>query len=405
VKEIKIEVYLKKWERMTEEVEVDAIIVGGGVIGLSTAYQLLDLKPDYVVAVFEKNKFIGDEQSGRNSGVLHAGVTYRPGSLKAQLSVVGNKMLKEFAYENGIPCTETGKITVATNQEEEKTLDYYVARTAANGVPGARKISAREVREMEPNVDARCALYTPSTGIIDAAAYLKKLESLLKKKNALLFCDSEIVAISARDKDVVATVNQQGEVYQVKAKYLVNSAGLYGDVVGKMINPDFSYQIKPLRGEYLKFNRRSRSDIWMNGMNVYPTPKIIPGIFDQDGNPKRMAGTHLTPIFEYNEGGEANIGNTFFVGPLGHVIQDKDDYNRNRRPKEEFISDVKPFFPGLRREDLEEEMTGIQVKLLNYDDFVIEPDKRYPHCIHAIADSPGLTSSLAIGEKIAKIIK
>lgn len=377
---------------------IDYTIVGGGVIGLAIGYYLTQQYPSKTVALFEKNKYLGEEQSGRNSGVLHAGHLYRNGSWKARLCLRGNRMLAQFARENDIPYLQTGKMTVATTEEEEKTLDFYLQQAWMNGVDTARKIGSEWLQAREPNVQGRAALYTPTTGIIDAAVYVRMLESFFTKQGGDLFREAEIIGVRAEEKKSRITVRQQGREYDFETEFVVNAAGLGGERVGKMINPNFPYVIKPHRGDYLKFNQKQREDLWMKGMNVYPMPRPIPGMFNQDGKPKMMVGTHLTPVFEYDAEGKVLLGKTVLVGPLANQTGQP-------LPKARFLEDILPFFPGLREDDLEEEMTGIQVKLAGYDDFVIERDRKYRNCLHVIADSPGLTASLAIAEEAVKLMK
>lgn len=385
-----------------ETAEVDIAIIGGGVIGLAVGYYLTKEFPAKTIALFEKHKFLGEEQSGRNSGVVHAGHLYRPRTKKAGLCLRGNKMLASFAQEQKIPYQRTGKITVATTFEEEKILEFYLQQSRKNGVDDAQIISAVEIKKREPNVTARCALYTPTTGIIDAAAYVRTLESLLCQQGGYILKEAEVVAIAVGEKNNNLTILQKEneKTYAVKAEYLINAAGLESEIVGKKINPNFPYVIKPHRGNYLKFNKNRREEIAMSGLNVYPVPQPILGLYNQDGKPKMMVGTHLTPTFEYVFQ-DVKIGRTVLVGPLAC----QDGQNGKSPPKKMFLDEVIHFFPGLREEDLEEEMAGIQVKIAGYDDFVIERDRTFGNCIHVIADSPGLTASLAIAEEVMKLIK
>lgn len=385
-----------------ETAEVDIAIIGGGVIGLAIGYYLTQEFPAKAVALFEKNKCLGEEQSGRNSGVVHAGHLYRPGTKKARLCLRGNKMLASFAQEQKIPYQRTGKITVAATFEEEKTLEFYLQQARENGVDDAQIISAPEIKKMEPNVTARRALYTPTTGIVDAAAYVRTLESLLCQQGGYVLKEAEAVAIAAGEKKNNLTILQKenGTAYAVNAEYLINAAGLESEIVGKKINPNFPYVIKPHRGNYLKFNKNRREEIAMSGLNVYPVPQPIPGLFNQDGKPKMMVGTHLTPTFEYVFR-DVKIGRTVLVGPSAC----QEGQFGKSPTKKMFLDEVIHFFPGLREEDLEEEMTGIQVKIAGYDDFVIERDRMFGNCIHVIADSPGLTASLAIAENVIKILR
>jgi len=386
-----------------ESVEIDLAIIGGGVTGLATAYKALEAMPGKSVAVFEKNEFLGEEQSGRNSGVVHGGMYYRPGSKKAINCVFGNKKLYSFCLEHGVAIARTEKIIVATTPEERILVEELLERGTRNGVPGLEIITGEEVRRLEPNVKALCALYSPTTGIVDAAAYVKTLEKLVKKRGGMIFTDTMVKSIYPSEDQATLRVKQSDEEYEVRANYVVNAAGLYGEKIGRMINPKFQYQIEAWRGEYMTFNSQSRAELVMRGLNIYPTPKVIPELFDEQRNPKMTLGTHLTPTFEYDANGEARIGKKILVGPKGYVLDGKT--KRDPFTQSDFVQDLAKIYPSLNSEDLTEEMVGIQVKIKGYDDFVLEKDRRYPYCIHAIADSPGLTASLTNADEIVELIR
>ncbi len=385
-----------------ERVEIDLAIIGGGVTGLATAYKALEAMPGKSVAVFEKNLFLAEEQSGRNSGVVHGGIYYRTGSKKAVNCVEGNRELYSFCPKNDIAIAQTGKVIVATNLEEKRLIKDLLEKGRRNNVQGLEIITAEEVRHFEPNVNALCALYSPTTGIIDAAGYVKTLDKLVKKRGGMIFTDATVEAISPVEDRATLWVRQSGEEYDVIANYVVNAAGLHADTIGKMINPQFPYQLQGWKGEYMIFNSQSRTELAMRGLNVYPTPKIIEGLFDEQGNHKITLGTHLTPRFEYNAEGVAQIGKTLLVGPKGYLL---DGTIRKPLRRSDFVEDLKRIYPHLRSSDLQKEMVGIQVKVVGYDNFVLEKDRRFPYCIHAIADSPGLTASLANAEEIVGLMK
>ncbi len=386
-----------------ERVDIDIAIIGGGVTGLAAAYKALETFPGKSVAVFEKNIFLGEEQSGRNSGVVHGGIYYRSGSKKAINCVRGNKELYSFCDEWKIPIANTGKIIVAVDDTEKETIEALLENGKRNGVSGLEIISREEIKKLESNAEGLCALYSPTTGIVDAAAYVKTLENLVKKRGGMIFCDALVEAISAAEDRATLLVKQSGDEYQVRANYVVNAAGLHAETIGRMINPTFPYQIQAWRGEYMAFNSQSKPELAMQGLNVYPTPKIIPGLFDQQGNPKITLGTHLTPTFEYGAYGKVRIGKRVLVGPKGYVLEGKT--KRDPFTQSDFVKDLASLYPHLRSDDLTEEMVGIQVKIAGYDDFVIEQDQLYNYCIHAIADSPGLTASLANADDVVRLMR
>ena len=384
---------------------IDITIIGGGCNGLATGLALAQEYPEKTIAVFEKQKFLGEEQSGHNSGVKHSGIFYHPGSLKATLCVRGNELLSRFAQEHEIASRNVGKLTVAATLDDIPKLNELEERARRNKVPGVKRLSGNEIKEYEPNVDAVAALYTPSTGIVNAAEYVGKLESLVNATQGMILKRAVVTEVKAGADNFVLHVNQEGEKYEFESGLVINAAGLFADEVGRMINPDFGYRIKPLKGEYMKFSKKKRDNLYIRELNVYPVPKNIPSMFDQWGKAKEMSGTHLTSVFEYDAQGNAAVGNTVLVGPLSHVVADKKNYSHERTDPREYHRDIVKFFPGLRVEDLEFDQVGIQAKLVGYDDFVIERDKRHPRAIHLIADSPGFTSSLAIAEYVVDLIK
>lgn len=384
---------------------IDITIIGGGCNGLATGLALAKEYPEKTIAIFEKQKYLGEEQSGHNSGVKHSGIFYHPGSLKAKLCVQGNELLGKFTQEHQVAAQDVGKLTVAATLDDIPKLHELEARVRQNEVPGVKRLTRAEIKEYEPNVDAVAALYTPSTGIVNAAEYVNKLESLVNRTQGMILKRAVVTNVRARGDEFVLSINQEGEQYEITSNLVINAAGLFADEVGRMINPDFPYQIKPLKGEYMKFSKKKRADLYVRELNVYPVPKDIPDMYDQWGKLKEMSGTHLTSVFEYDTQGKAVVGSTVLVGPLSHVVKDKKNYEHERTDPREYHRDIIQFFPGLGVDDLEFDQVGIQAKIVGYDDFVIERDKRFPQAIHLIADSPGFTSSLAIAEYIVNLLK
>lgn len=384
---------------------IDITIIGGGCNGLATGLALAEEYPEKTIAIFEKQKFLGEEQSGHNSGVKHSGMFYHPGSLKAKLCVRGNELLSQFAQEHGVASKNVGKLTLAASLEDLPKLAELEERARKNKVPWFRRLTREEIKEYEPNVDAVAAIYTPTTGIVNAAEYVNKLESLVNGTQGMILKRARVTNVTADKERFIVTVNQEEEEYQFESGMVINAAGLFADEVGRMVNPDFPYQIKPLKGEYMKFSKKARSDVYVRELNVYPVPKDISGMFDQWGKPKEMSGVHLTSIFEYDAQGRAVVGNAVLVGPLSHVVKDKKDYRHEHTDPRDYHRDIVKLFPNLCVEDLEFDQVGIQAKLVGYDDFVIERDKKYRNAIHLIADSPGFTSSLAIAEYMVGLVK
>ena len=384
--------------------KIPVTVIGGGVVGLAVAREL-SRRGVGGVFLFEKNLFLGDEQSGRNSCVLHAGVYYQPGSLKSMLCVKGNAMIYDYCRARGIAAFNTGKMIVAVNEEKDRMIDLYLERCAANGVKGARKILSDEIKKLEPNVAAVSALYVPSTGILDVPEYVKNLARDAEESGAGIIKGAKVVRIEPLSRRegggfIVGTEGTGGAAAEeFETEKIINAAGLYSDEIAAMINPDNKYKIVPLRGEYYRYDSSRREDIKLNGMCVYQVqePFVI------DGKKYLGIGIHLTPTLEPLPDGKRRIGRYVSVGPTSIPVKDKHDLESGRKDAGFFYDDVKRFFPNIRRDDLEMDYAGNRAKLKDYDDFIIKSDDRYPRSVvHLIGiDSPGLTSSLAIAEYVA----
>ncbi|PKN01763.1 MAG: hypothetical protein CVU77_02150 [Elusimicrobia bacterium HGW-Elusimicrobia-1] len=379
--------------------KIPVTIIGGGVVGLAIAREL-SLNGVDGVYLFEKNPYLGDEQSGRNSCVLHAGVYYSPGSLKAKLCVQGNAMLYAFCDEHGVACFNTSKIIVAVDEAKDRMIDTYVERCAANGVKGVKKISSKEIIEIEPNVRALSALLVPSTGVLDVPEYVKTLARLASDAGAGIIKDTKVTGIEPRgDGFVVRTRDSRGAEDEFETDRIINSAGLYADEIAALVNPSNSWRIAPLRGEYYRYDSSSRKEVGLNGTCVYQVQEP----YELDGKLYFGIGIHLTPTLDVAEGGSRKIGRYVSVGPTSIPVTDKHDYETGRKAAGFFYEDVKRFFPNLRVEDLQMDYAGNRAKLKGYDDFVIRRDEKYPACAHLVGiDSPGLTSSLAIARYVAE---
>lgn len=376
--------------------QIDITIIGGGVIGLAAAYYLTNAYPKKSIVILEKNARLGEEQSTHNSGVLHSGWAYTPNSLKAKLCVRGNSQLKEFAKEHHIACKVTGKLIIATNHKELDILSHYFQRAMQNHVLNMNMLSPPQITDFEPNVRGIAALRIQSAGIIDAASYCKKLEQLVKQNDGIILSKHTVTSILPTEKSFILNLNTQKEPVQFETNLLINTAGLNATSIGKMINPNFPYLISPTRGEYMKFNKTTRPDLNMSGLNVYPVPQPIPGMYNEYHKQKYALGNHLTPTFDMQPDGTITLGNTVLVGPLttSHIPNTP----HTKKTPQEFIQTLHNYFPSVQEEDLQPDQVGIQAKINNYSDFVIEQDHKYKNAFHILADSPGLTASLAIAQ-------
>lgn len=383
--------------------KINIAVIGGGIIGCCVALELVKDQTD--IYVFEKNPGIatGENQSSRNSGVLHAGIYYeqelRP--LKARLCVEGNRLWYAFAQKYQLPCKQTGKLIVANDQAESRSLDQYLRQAEINGVPDVRKIGADEIRQLEPNVNAHSALLVPSSGIIDPTALLRQVYASASNRGTQFMPETEVVDLALSDGEVVTHIRyRDGQTDRIRANIVINAAGLQAVDVARMLDPDIPIKSALIRGDSFKFYRNRRPRLFLQGMNVYPTPIVV----DSPTGRHHTVGVHLTPTFDIVDGQMA-IGDTVTVGPKLLPVTHFDDYSTPPPAPEAFLENM-AFFPDLTPLDLQYHQGGIQARLDGYHDFYIKTDRHTPRVIHLLGiDSPGLTAAPAIAKYVARLLK
>ena len=366
------------------------VIIGGGVVGCAVARAVSRRWSD-VFLVEQMPKF-GMGASTRNSGVIHSGIYYPPGSLKARLCVAGNRMLYEFCAAHHVPHRNCGKLVVAHDAKQEAELERLAENGRANGVAGLRVVDRAAVREREPHIEAAAALEVPSTGIVSAEELIKTLARMATDQGASLLTRTRVVRLEQR-ADAVAVTLVEGDAGEgearteetIEARCVINCAGLYADEIAAMLG-NRNYRIYPVRGEYCEL---VRAKSYLINNLVYPLPHA-------DG---LSLGVHLT----------RTLWDTVLVGPTADYIADKNDYERNRLPVEEFVRRAKSMLPEIEAADLQLAYSGIRAKLVppghaGIADFVIARDTNVPRAIQLIGiESPGLTSSLAIAEEVVTL--
>jgi L-2-hydroxyglutarate oxidase LhgO len=385
---------------MSEKINI--AIIGGGIVGCSVALELTKTLQD--IYVFEKNSGItqGENQSSRNSGVLHAGIYYeqdiRP--LKSRLCVEGNRLWYEFAKKHKLPCKKTGKLIVAIDEAESRMLDQYLQQAKANRVPDVRKIGAEEVKKLEPNVCVHSALLVPTSGIVDPTALLHQVYASASNRGAQFMNDTEVIDLKLSGGQIIVCIRyRDGREDRVRADTVINAAGVHAVDIARMIDPQIPIKAALIRGDSLKFYRNRRSELFLRGMNVYPAPITV----DTPTGRHHTLGVHLTPTFDMIDG-EMTIGDTVTVGPKLIPVTHFDDYHTPVPLLEAFLEDM-DFFPNLRIADLEYHQSGIQARLDGHHDFYIKPDRNTPQVIHLLGiDSPGLTAAPAIAQTVAAIL-
>ena len=390
------------------------MVIGGGAVGLVSALSIADHVSE--VYVLERNSRIRDDnQSTRNSGVIHAGIYYDPeiAPLKAKLCVEGKERLYSFADEWRVPHRMVGKLVVAKTETDIEYLDDLVRISELNGVD-TEMIDGHDISRYEPNVTGTCALYVPSSGIIQPERYLQKLHAACRKKGINVLTDSQVTSIEPEKDGFMVGITRPDGVERNFADYVVNSAGVYSDEIARLMDPDFDLRIAPVRGEAYKFDKTQRFALNTNGMNIYPAPHP----FDpktgekldmpyssflehyRKGEVMKTVGVHLTSQLNGR-----HLDDYVTVGPALVCGIGKEDYTPSRDPQY-FHGRVHWFFEDIRPDDLQFHQTGLLAKPVGKPDFTIEPSKEYPNLINLVGiDSPGLTSSLGIGNHVGELIR
>jgi L-2-hydroxyglutarate oxidase LhgO len=356
--------------------DIDVAVVGGGVVGLAAALALADRGAS--VCVLEREPRLGHGTSTRNSGVIHAGLYYPTGSLKATLCVEGRDRLYALCAQHDVPHRRCGKLVVATATSELPELEQLHSRATSNGVR-VEIVDPVFVRSREPHaLSAIAALWSPDTGIVQAEALVRVLARLCRERDVALLVGSPLLDAHPRAGGVSIITPRE----TIEAETVVNAAGLHADEVSRLLG-GMPFTIYPCRGEYAELSPAKRD--WLNGL-IYPLPHGV-GL-----------GVHFVKT----------TWGSVLLGPTTGYQEARDDYESNRLPLEDFLEPARKLLPELSMNDLQPGGTGIRAKLHGPDqafaDFIVERDPANPALIQAAGiDSPGLTSSLAIGERVAGI--
>ncbi len=389
----------------------DVTIVGGGIVGLSTAFQLLDMKPELRICVLEKEQEVAQHQSKRNSGVMHSGIYYKPGTLRAHNCRDGHTQLIEFCTIHEIPFELCGKIIVATNQKEIETLKNIYQRGIQNGLTGLKIISSEEAREIEPHVHCIQAIIVPQAGIVEYERVAKKYADLFVEKGGILLVNHQVLQI-IQNHDSINIITDQKEI---NTRYVISCAGLYADKITQQTMPEIPYKILPFRGEYYELKKEKE---YLIEHLIYPVPDVsfpFLGVhFTRSINGGIEAGPNAVLAFK-REGYHHNQVN---AGELIEILGFKGfqklaakfwrtglDEMRRSYSKKLFVKAMQKLIPEINIDDVEPGRSGVRAMACDQqgnliDDFVILTSDRVVNVISA--PSPAATASLAIGKEIVK---
>ena len=389
--------------------EFDCVVIGGGIIGLSAAWTILERKPNVRVAVLEKEDGWARHQTGRNSGVIHSGIYYKPGSLKSELCREGNRRLVEFCKQHGIRYEACGKVIVATKPSEIPLMGKLFERGVANGI-AVRRLRAEQVLEMEPHVRCLAGIHVPSTGIVDFGSVSRKLAELVAKRGGELRLSTKVLGFRANGSKVFLETSQE----PLSTRWVINCAGLHSDRVAKLGGANPGARIVPFRGEYYEL-KRERRRLVTNLIYPLPDPQFP------------FLGVHFTRM----------IDGSVHAGPNAVLSLKREGYSRtsfNLRDfldtmtyagfwrlaakfgrlgleemyrsisKKAFVHSLQQLIPEITERDLVTGGAGVRAQALRsdgslVDDFLII---KGPSAIHVCnAPSPAATASLEIGRAIA----
>jgi L-2-hydroxyglutarate oxidase len=392
--------------------KTDFIIIGGGIVGLSTAYQLKKQNPLLSVVVLEKEANIAMHQTGHNSGVIHSGIYYKPGSLKAINCKKGYDQLIHFCIENEIKYELCGKIIVATEKAELPTLSGILDRGIANGLVGIKKITSEEINEIEPHCAGIEGIWVPQTGIIDYVAVSKKYADLFLQLGGEIYFNQKVTAIINKvNFSILQTTDKE-----FNASTIINCAGLYSDKVAKMTDENIDVQILPFRGEY--FSIKKEKEYLVKNL-IYPVPNpnfpFLGVHFTRMVNGGVEAGPNAVLAFAREGYTNKTIKWNELLETLGHsgfqkvaLKYWKDGFYEMYRSysKTAFTKALQRLIPEIQKEDLEHQTAGVRAQACDSkgnlsDDFLIFENNNIINVCNA--PSPAATSSLAIGESIAAL--
>jgi L-2-hydroxyglutarate oxidase LhgO len=390
----------------------DVVVIGGGIVGLSVARHFSRAFPKLRLLVVEKEESVGRHQSGHNSGVIHSGIYYKPGSLKARLCVEGAAAMCVFCREYGIPYQICGKLIVATSDDEIPRLHSLLERGRANGLAGLRLLDRKEASEIEPHCGGVAWLFVPGTGITDYAKVCEKYAELITAQGSSVHTSTEVQGIVQRGGETVVETTRGS----FSTRYIINCAGLHSDRVSRMAGSAPAVEIVPFRGEYYDLVPERRHLV--HGL-IYPVPDLrfpflgvhftrrIGGEVDAGPNAVlafKREGYHKTD-FNLRDVSETFLYPGFWKMAAKYWRSGAAEFYRSVR-KSAFVKALQKLMPEVRNSDLVPNGSGVRAQALRpdgslVDDFQFECTGNMLHVWNV--PSPAATASLPIGREIVQM--
>ncbi|MCE7864681.1 MAG: L-2-hydroxyglutarate oxidase [Bacteroidetes bacterium CHB5] len=391
---------------------VDITIIGGGIVGLATALQIQKANPNLKIIVLEKESSLARHQTGNNSGVIHSGLYYKPGSLKATNCIRGYNLLLDFCRSNEIPFDLCGKIVVATEQHELPLLENLYKRGQQNGLTNLKKLQAQELKEYEPHVAGLAGIFVPQTGIVDYTLVANKYGEVFQKNGGTIHVNEKVLEVQHTNTQRVVVTQKSSYT----SKLVINCAGLYSDKVARMTVPALNVKIIPFRGEYYKLKKEKE---YLVKNLIYPVPDpnfpFLGVHFTRMAKGGVEAGPNAVLAFSREGYKKSNINVSELAESLAWPGFQKvaAKYWRTGMgemyrsfSKAAFTKALQKLLPEIQEGDLVEGGAGVRAQACDrngglVDDFLILEDTGVINVCNA--PSPAATSSLAIGETVSKL--
>ncbi len=358
-------------------------VIGAGAVGLAIARALVDAGDDSGdLLVVEKEKTFGRGISSRNSEVIHSGIYYREGSLKQRLCVRGRALMYDYCSRKDVPHKKCGKLIIATGPDEEADLEWLRSQADKNNVENVVLLDKKESLHLEPRINVHASLYLKETGIVDSHSLMKAFEFDIKKCNGTVLYNAAVVSLRLDDRYEI----ELDDGTRFTSEYVINAAGLSAASIAGMLSVAAPV-LHPCKGSYFSYSGKLRCQHL-----IYPVPeKKLTGL-----------GVHVT----------IDVGGRIRFGPDTEYVNSTDDYSVSSGKREYFYLSAKKIFPDIAIEDLHPDMAGIRPKIqgpgdAGVKDFYIreESDKGFPRFVNLVGiESPGLTSSMAIGEYVKDVV-